>query len=202
MPEAATWLEELSSWVYVVLVGGWLLQRWARKVAHPRSKQGGLDRLHARWPSFRRDELEELVAAHGGNAEATGATIQQQVLSGEHPSVVEIEMTKEDASTRLGCTLTGQPSHLPSVSGITPGSLAAASLGIGDIICRVNGEPAAVHAALLHLSITLTHPINPNPNPNPNPNLDQVSRPLYMLIYFMTLTPTLILARRACSGGT
>ena len=157
MPEVATWLEELSSWVYVVLIGGWLLQRWARKMANPRSKQGGLDRLHARWPSFGRDELEEFIAAHGGDAEATGATIQQQVLAGKHPSLVEIEMTKENVSTSLGCMLAGQPSqHLPSVSGITPGSLAAASLRIGDLICRVNGEPVAVHAALLHLTLALT----------------------------------------------
>ena len=134
----AAWLEELSLWVYVVLVGGWLLQRWARKMAHPQSK---LDRVHARWPSFRCDELEELIAAHGGDAEAAGATIQQHILSGKYP-LVELVMTKEHVSTRLGCLLSGQPSHLPSVSGITPGSLAAASLRIGDLICRINGEPA------------------------------------------------------------
>ena len=107
MPEVATWLEELSAWVYVVLIGGWLLQRWARKVANPQIKQGGLDRLHARWPSFTRDELEEFIAAHGGDAEAAGAAVQQQVLSGNHPSLLEVEMTKEDASTRLGCMLAG-----------------------------------------------------------------------------------------------
>ena len=147
----AAWLEELSLWVYVVLVGGWLLQRWARKMAHPQSK---LDRVHARWPSFRCDELEELIAAHGGDAEAAGATIQQHILSGKYP-LVELELTKEDVSTRLGCLLSGQPSHLPSVSGITPGSLAAASLRIGDLICRINGEISAAAAhALLHLSIT------------------------------------------------
>ena len=134
----AAWLEELSLWVYVVLVGGWLLQRWARKMAHPQSK---LDRVHARWPSFRCDELEELIAAHGGDAEAAGATIQQHILSGKYP-LVELVMTKEHVSTRLGCLLSGQPSHLPSVSGITPGSLAAALLRIGDLICRINGEPA------------------------------------------------------------
>ena len=134
----SVWLEELSLWVYVVLVGGWLLQRWARKMKHPQSK---LDRVHARWPSFSCDELEELIAAHRGDAEAAGATIQQHILSGKYP-LVELEMTKEDVSTRLGCLLSGQPSHLPSVSGITPGSLAAASLRIGDLICRINGEPA------------------------------------------------------------
>ena len=106
------------------------------------------------WPSFRCDELEELIAAHGGDAEAAGATIQQHILSGKYP-LVELVMTKEHVSTRLGCLLSGQPSHLPSVSGITPGSLAAASLRIGDLICRINGEISAAAAhALLHLSIT------------------------------------------------
>ena len=142
MPDVAPWLEELSSWVYVVLIGGWLIQRWARKMANPQSKQGSLDGLHARWPSFRRVELEGFIAAHGGNVESAGATIQQEVLCGKRPGLIHLEITKEDASNRLGCVLAGSPTHLPSVSGVTPGSLAAASLRVGDVLCRVNGEPA------------------------------------------------------------
>ena len=142
------WLEELSLWVYVVLVGGWLLQRWARKMAHPQSK---LDRVHARWPSFRCDELEELIAAHGGDAEAAGATIQQHILPGKYP-LVELEMTKEDVSTRLGCLLSGQPSHLPSDHARQLGGGLAQNRRLN--LPHQRRDSAAAAHALLHLSIT------------------------------------------------
>jgi len=139
MPET-TWLDELSSWIYVVLIGGWLIQRWARKFLN--RKQRTLVALQARWPSFERTELEAYMSVHGGNAEAACASIQQKVLSGELQSLRSVEMIKETASTPLGCMMAGMAGHLPSVSDIVPGSLAAASLRIGDTICRVNGEPA------------------------------------------------------------
>lgn len=145
-----TWLDQLSSWVYVVLIGGWLIQRWARKFLN--RKQRPLLLLQARWPSFARAELEDYILMHCGDAEASCASIQQNILSGELQSLSSVEMIKETANTRLGCTMAGQlTDHLPSISDVAPGSLAAVSLRIGDTICRINGEPALGVQTAQHL---------------------------------------------------
>ena len=85
-------------------------------------------------------ELEETLASHGGDAEAAGDRVQQQVLDGHVPILVDYEIVKQ--GSRIGCTMTGMPSHLPSVSDVAPGSLVAGSLRVGDAICRINGQPA------------------------------------------------------------
>eukprot|EP00966_Prymnesium_polylepis_P183565 4254279-Prymnesium_polylepis.1 len=140
MPASA--IEVAGLWVYVVLVGGWLVQRWARALLTRQSKPTSLDRLCVRWPSFGRDELEQALASYGGDAEAAGESIQEQVLDGRLPTLVDVEVAKEHAGSRLGCMMAGMPSHLPSVSSISAGSLAASALRVSDVICRINGELA------------------------------------------------------------
>ena len=186
MREVVTWPAELSWWVYVVL-SCWLLQRWARKMANSRSKHkqhGSLDRLHGRWPSFRRDELEAFA----------GADIQQQVLSGKHPSLVEIQITTEGGSTRLGCALAGQPSHLPSVSGINP--------GLCGCVPRGRERPCTIREVLCYGEVlwpTLLRPaLQRDSSPTESPALQRIDLSISPPPYWPSAQLTMALSGPLC----
>lgn len=138
------WMELVSAWVTVILGGGFLIYRWVTKLLYPAFSPGALYHLQAWYPSFTILELQGFLAAHGGDAEAAGKAVDQQILAGELRDLIEFEVHKEDSTTLFGCTMTGRPSALPCVSAIAPGSLVAdnGTLRIGDTICRVNGEVA------------------------------------------------------------
>ena len=148
-------VELFAHGTFAVLVGGWLLQRWARKLLYPQPTLTPLVRLQARWPGFGRTELERFLTAHGGDAQAAGNEMQRQVLSGELSTLIDVEVQK-DGSARLGCVLSGQPSQLASVAEVVPGGLVYGGLRVGDTICRVNGEVAADVQAAQRLMVEAT----------------------------------------------
>ena len=125
--------------LYSVLLGGWLIVRWIRKFL--RWRAAPLESLQERWPGFDKAELQQFLSAHRGDAEAAGATIQQQVLDGTLPELLEVVVTK-GPDDKLGMVMgSREPSKdLPFVAEVQAGSLAEGLVRVDDMLCRINGS--------------------------------------------------------------
>ena len=141
MPEAASELEVFAAWTFVIFVGGFLLQRWARKLIQFIRSPGPFERLQTRWPGLDRSTLQFFLVAHHMDETAAGDAIERKVLSGGIPALIDVTVEKH-GDKKLGCLLMGLPAHIPSVSKVVPGGLVDRQLRVGDMICRVNGELA------------------------------------------------------------